>query len=151
MRLSGLLALSVLAAPAYVHASPPANPQEQKNAPAPVAVPPPEPPTANGSLSQGQINSVIHANRAQIWECYERELANAPDLNGKLEIKIVIAASGTVSSATVVQSTTQSPELDGCVANTVAKLTFPKPQGGVVVVTYPFVFKPSKGRESSKP
>jgi TonB family protein len=101
-------------------------------------------PVVMGSLDKELIRQVIHRNRGQIRYCYESQLTRFPKLNGKVAVKFVITAEGTVSSSTVVQATTNNAELETCVAGRVRTWVFPKPKGGgVVVVTYPFIFKQS--------
>ena len=44
--------------------------------------------------------------------------------------------------ASIVQSSTLgNPGVEQCIAGAVRRWEFPKPQGGIVVVTYPFVLK----------
>jgi TonB family protein len=101
-------------------------------------------PTVMGSLDKELIRQVIHRNRSQIRYCYESQLTRFPKLNGKVQVKFVISASGTVASSSVMQSTANNSELEQCVAGRVRTWIFPKPKGGgVVVVTYPFNFKQS--------
>ena len=65
-------------------------------------------------------------------------------LNGKVAIKWVITANGTVASANVAQSTVNDATMETCLASRVRTWQFPKPKGGgVVIVTYPFIFKQS--------
>jgi hypothetical protein len=98
-------------------------------------------PTVMGSLDKELIRQVIHRNRGQIRYCYESELTSHPNLKGKVAIKFVISASGSVAQATVAQSDVHDAELETCVAGRVHTWMFPKPKGGgVVIVTYPFVF-----------
>lgn len=101
-------------------------------------------PTVMGSLDKELIRKVIHANRGQIRFCYEAQLNRFPKLEGKVAIKFVISPSGSVASSSVAQSTVGNPELETCVAGRVRTWMFPKPKGGgVVIVTYPFIFKQS--------
>ena len=101
-------------------------------------------PTVMGSLDKELIRQVIKRNISQIRYCYESQLSRYPKLNGKVSVKFIITATGTVSSSTVAQATTSNAELETCVAGRVHTFVFPKPKGGgVVVVTYPFIFKPS--------
>jgi TonB family protein len=98
-------------------------------------------PTVMGSLDKELIRQVIRRNVGKIRYCYETQLTRNPKLNGKVAIKFVISPSGTVSTASVAQSTANNPELESCVASRVRLLEFPKPKGGgMVIVTYPFVF-----------
>lgn len=101
-------------------------------------------PTVMGSLDKELIRKVIHANRGQIRFCYESQLNRFPKLDGKVAIKFVISPSGSVASSQVAQTTVSNAELEACVAGRVRTWLFPKPKGGgVVVVTYPFIFKQS--------
>jgi TonB family protein len=101
-------------------------------------------PTVMGSLDKELIRKVIHANRGQIRYCYESQLNRFPKLEGKVAIKFVISAQGSVASSQVAQSTVSNAELETCIAGRVRTWIFPKPKGGgVVLVTYPFIFKQS--------
>lgn len=97
-----------------------------------------------GSLDKELIRKVIQANRGQIRYCYESLLNRFPKLGGKVAVKFVITATGSVASSSVAQSTAGNAELETCVAGRVRTWKFPEPKGGgVVVVTYPFIFKQS--------
>jgi TonB family protein len=101
-------------------------------------------PVVMGSLDKELIRQVIHRNRNQIRFCYESLLQRYPKLGGKVAVKFVISGNGNVIQSNVAQSTSNSPELDTCVAGRVHTWNFPKPKGGgIVVVTYPFIFKQS--------
>ncbi|GHG82842.1 adventurous gliding motility protein GltG [Comamonas sp. JC664] len=101
-------------------------------------------PEVMGSLDKELIRKVIHMNRGQIRYCYESMLNRFPKLGGKVAVKFVIAANGSVASSSVAQSTAGNAELETCVAGRVRTWKFPEPKGGgVVVVTYPFIFKQS--------
>jgi len=101
-------------------------------------------PTVMGSLDKELIRKVIHANRGQIRYCYESQLNRFPKLEGKVSVKFVISASGSVATSQVAGSSASNAELETCVAGRVKTWMFPKPKGGgVVVVTYPFIFKQS--------
>ncbi len=101
-------------------------------------------PLVMGSLDKELIRQVIHRNRGQIRFCYESQLTKYPKLGGKVAVKFVINAEGRVVSSDVAQSSANNAELERCVAGRVRTWQFPKPKGGgVVVVTYPFIFKQS--------
>jgi hypothetical protein len=101
-------------------------------------------PVVMGSLDPELIRKVVHEHAGQIRYCYETELIKNPKLNGKVAIRWVITASGTVASSNVAQTTVNDSTMEECLAGRVRTWIFPKPKGGgVVVVTYPFLFKPS--------
>ncbi|MDP1830365.1 MAG: adventurous gliding motility protein GltG [Archangium sp.] len=104
-------------------------------------------PMVMGSLDKELIRKVIHANRGQIRYCYESQLNRFPKLNGKVAVKFIISPTGSVSTSSVAQTTVNNAELEACVAGRVRTWQFPKPKGGgVVIVTYPFIFAQSGGQ-----
>ena len=104
----------------------------------------PSVPVVIGSLDKDLIRAVIRRNVNQIRFCYENQLSRFPKLSGKVAAKFVISPSGTVASSEVAQSTVDNDELEACVAGRVRTWLFPIPKGGgVVIVTYPFLFKQS--------
>ncbi len=101
-------------------------------------------PEVMGSLDKELIRQVIHRNRSAIKFCYESQLGRYPKLQGKVSVKFVINGEGNVISSNVAQTTMNNSEAETCIAGRVRTWLFPKPKGGgVVVVTYPFIFKPS--------
>ena len=95
-----------------------------------------------GALDAELIRQVIHSHHDQIRYCYEQVLTQAPDLGGKVAVHFVISADGSVSASNVTQSNTSSAQLDACVMGRARTWVFPKPKGGgLVSVTYPFIFK----------
>ncbi|RJS19331.1 hypothetical protein DRW03_23590 [Corallococcus sp. H22C18031201] len=99
-------------------------------------------PEVMGSLDKELIRQVIQRNRGQIRFCYESLLNRFPKLGGKVAIKFIISANGSVASSNVAQSTAGNAELETCVAGRVRTWKFPEPKGGgSVIVTYPFNFK----------
>jgi len=99
-------------------------------------------PIVLGSLDKEIIRRVVRENQAQIKYCYEKELTTTPGLYGKITMKWVITGTGTVSQAKVDQSDMKSKNVEDCIARKITTWRFPKPKGGgIVIVTYPFVFK----------
>lgn len=95
-----------------------------------------------GSLDKTVIQRVIQRHLNQIRYCYQRELTKNPDLAGRVVIKFVVAADGTVSSATVKESTMGDSATEACITGRFMRMTFPAPAGGgIVIVSYPFVFQ----------
>ena len=94
-----------------------------------------------GSVDRSTIERVIKRHLNQIRYCYQRELQKDQDLAGKITVKFVIAADGTVASAQVDTSTLNNPVLERCVVARFQRMKFEPPAGGgVVIVRYPIVF-----------
>lgn len=100
-------------------------------------------PLVLGSLDRAQIDAVVKRNTASIKYCYQRQLPQHPDLAGKISVKFVIAGDGTVSSASLKESSLGNASVESCVVGRFKTMRFPEPKGnGMVIVTYPFLFSP---------
>ena len=95
-----------------------------------------------GSLSKEAIRATVHRNIQDIKDCYERSLETHPELTGAIMVKFIIALDGTVSMAAIAKTTLSLPELEACIAGAVKRWQFPKPEGGIVIVSYPFKLAP---------
>lgn len=97
-----------------------------------------------GALEKALIDAGIKARTSDVQACYSRLLTRDPKASGKVTIKFVIAPDGSVSSAAVKNSTLADPEMLDCLTATFRTFEFPEPKGGgIVIVSYPFVFSPS--------
>ncbi len=93
-----------------------------------------------GSLSREVIRRVIRRHINEVRFCYEQELNQRPDLEGRVLVSFIISPTGAVQSATVGNSTISNARVEGCIVQAVRRWTFPAPDGGGVVgVNYPFV------------
>ena len=93
-----------------------------------------------GALDKSLIDAVLKRNMSQIRYCYQRELTNNPKLTGKIVVKFTIAADGTVSRAGIKSSSMGSKNVENCITGRFKRLKFPQPRGGIVIVSYPFIF-----------
>ena len=99
-------------------------------------------PVVRGSLSREVIQRVMRRHSTRMRYCYERELATNPSLAGRVEVRLVIGPTGAVTTATV-EGSGMPPPMLSCIETAARSITFPAPDGGgVVAVTYPFVFQP---------
>ena len=90
------------------------------------------------------IRVAIRDHMVPIKHCYEKELKDTPDLEGKLVLQFDIGAGGKVASTSVVKSV--KPSVDECVADVIRNTVFPQPvNASLVKVVYPFVFNASQG------
>jgi len=97
-----------------------------------------------GALDKSLIDEVINQNLNRIRYCYQRELQGNPVLSGKVTEKFTIAKNGTVSEASPKSSTLNNAAVEECINKVFMEMKFPEPRGGgIVIVSYPFVFSPS--------
>jgi TonB family protein len=93
-------------------------------------------------LRKEEIGAVIRRNLPRFKYCYEKRLDDHWTLSGKVVVSFAIAPSGSVTTASVAETSMNDLEVEACVVKVMRSLKFPKPRnGGVVVVTYPFVFQ----------
>lgn len=97
-----------------------------------------------GSLSAEVIRRVVRRHMNEVRFCYEQELNQRPDLEGRVAVAFIISPTGSVQSASVAESTLGNDRVEGCIATAVRRWGFPAPDGGgIVVVTYPFMLSPA--------
>jgi TonB family protein len=99
---------------------------------------------AKGSLDKAIIRRIVRAHLSEVRHCYNNGLAEDPILEGRVNVQFTIAPSGKVPVAVVASSTLDHDATENCIAKSVKRWKFPKPEGGGnVVVTYPFVLQPT--------
>lgn len=94
-----------------------------------------------GHLSREQITKVINENLRGVQNCYERNLLKEPGLSGKVVMEWTISTSGHVAVVRTKQNTMHNQAVPMCIMARIKRWKFPRPEGGKVVVSYPFVFK----------
>jgi TonB family protein len=104
--------------------------------------------TVVGSLSREEIERVIKRHENEIRFCYNTELSKEPSLYGKVAVNFTIDGSGAVSDAQVAQTSMNNNNVEQCMLSRMRRWKFPEPKGGgVVVVTYPWIFSNGAGDE----
>lgn len=92
------------------------------------------------------VRRVVHSHHAQLRYCYESELVRNPAMSGKVTVKWVIGSQGAVTQVSTQGSTLNNARVESCLNARVKSWNFPPPKGGgIAVITYPFVFRPSGG------
>jgi hypothetical protein len=98
--------------------------------------------SVTGELDKATVRRVIQSHIGQIKWCYQKELQKNPDLGGKVVLSFLIAANGSTVNPSVSVNTMATPEVGTCIAQKATRWKFPSPRnGGVVKVSYPFLFK----------
>lgn len=96
---------------------------------------PPPPPPAN---DREAIHRVVQAHTSSVKYCYEKELAQKPELAGRVTTRIKIDDTGTVSEATIASSTLGDANVEGCMLQQIRNWKFP---AKATTVIYPFRFE----------
>lgn len=97
--------------------------------------------TVVGGLNADEVGRVIRRNWTRFKYCYEKELQKDPNLAGKVSVYFEIGPVGGVALAQLRETTLQNATAEECILAIFRGLQFPAPRGGGVVnVTYPFIF-----------
>ncbi|HFE44459.1 MAG TPA: AgmX/PglI C-terminal domain-containing protein, partial [Nannocystis exedens] len=98
-----------------------------------------------GALDREIIRRIIRSHINEIRYCYQRRLVQDPSLAGKVILNFVIDAEGKVADSKIKSSTLRDVQVGTCMARSARRWKFPDPLGGGIVrITYPFVFAPSE-------
>ena len=94
-----------------------------------------------GTYDRDAVGKVINEHVNEIRSCYERALLRDPNLGaGKVLLEWTIGLGGSVTKVGAKVATIRSNEVVSCLLDTVRAMTFPKPTGGEVIVSYPVLF-----------
>ena len=95
-----------------------------------------------GDLDANIIRRHVRRKLPAIRHCYERALVSQRDLAGTVLVRFQISPLGVVQGA--VARGMDEGGVQGCVAEAIRSIQFPRPKGGGMVdVRYPFVFQPA--------
>jgi TonB family protein len=103
----------------------------------------PVPATVTGQLDKKLIARTIREHISEMKACYEGGLAARPELAGRVNVQFTIDTDGAVVTSVLAQSTLGEPRVENCLVKAVRSWKFPPPDGGIVIVNYPFEFTPS--------
>lgn len=93
--------------------------------------------SSSGHLPAQQIRDVIQRQQASLSSCFDPSLERHPGFSGSVTLLFAIEPDGSVSQTSVVQSDLTDCELTQCLRAQLARLSFPAPEGGPVLVQYP--------------
>ncbi len=100
--------------------------------------------SVQGSLDKEVIRRVIRQHIGEVKLCYEEQLKTNPSLAGRVMAHFTIGPDGKVTDSSIQETSLKSPACEKCIADAVRGWEFPKPRGGKVVVSYPFVLAASE-------
>jgi hypothetical protein len=96
--------------------------------------------STQGTVDREAVARVINSHLSEVHGCYERALLKDPGLAGKVVLEWTIGAAGKVVAAKTKSSTLRNASVEACILSSLKTWTFPAPKGGVVIITYPFLF-----------
>jgi TonB family protein len=96
-----------------------------------------------GSLDKEIVRRIIRRHINEVKFCYEQQLVRRPSLSGRIMVQFTIDASGQVIASLLQNSTVGDQRVESCTVQAVRRWEFPRPlNGGIVIVSYPFVLTP---------
>lgn len=93
-----------------------------------------------GFCDKGNVRSVVRRRAGAIRACYESRLQVKSNLRGKLTARWTISTSGSTSGVSIISNTLGDAQVGSCVSRVLRRMRFSKPEGGICVVQWPFVF-----------
>jgi hypothetical protein len=103
--------------------------------------------TVSGRLPPEVIQRIVRQNFGRFRACYQDGLRRRKDLAGRVTVRFVIGRDGSVMSLGNGGSDLGDAAVIACVIRAFGGLSFPQPEGGIVVVTYPILFSESGAAE----
>ena len=97
----------------------------------------------SASVAGGQVSDasrVVAQMRAGFRACYNRGLAENPDIEGKIALSIKVGPTGQVASVSASKTGNLPPSVVDCVKARANSASFAAPQGGAAVVQVPVSF-----------
>lgn len=94
-----------------------------------------------GFCDKKAVARVMRGRSGAYRACYEVQLQRKPELSGRIQVRFTIEPNGSVSGVKVIKNELNK-KVGSCIVKQVSTLKFPKPDGGVCVIRWPFKFQP---------
>lgn len=98
----------------------------------------------NGRLPPEAVQGVVRRNFGRFRACYEDGLRRDRALRGRVVTSFAIGRDGAVTASDDAGSELGDRRVVECIVHAFRDLEFPRPEGGVVRVTYPLVLHPER-------
>jgi hypothetical protein len=98
--------------------------------------------TVNGRMARETILSTVQEKNQSFAACYGKALDGNPNLQGRVAIRFVINVDGTIANVVNGGSDLPDPQVMECMIGLYRRMSFPKPEGGIVTVLVPTFFSP---------
>ena len=99
--------------------------------------------TGGSVRSEEEVSIIFDRNKSKLQSIYNRERRKNPGLRGKIVLELTIGADGSVTSARVISSELNSPELEKKLLARIKLFNFGAKNVKSVTVTFPIEFLPS--------
>jgi len=94
-----------------------------------------------GGISEKDIDEVFKTKSKTIGYCFEKELSNNIDFEGRISIQFKIEKNGNVSNIFVSDKNfNHETNVDECLKRQISRYQFPKSEKDFTMVTYPIFF-----------
>lgn len=93
------------------------------------------------TLDPDEIYSVVEANYRELRHCYQQALEKNPSLAGRIDVNLIVEASGRPSQVCSGASTLPNSRVVACVIRSFAGFRFPEQEGQMAGI-YPITFSP---------
>ena len=90
-----------------------------------------------GGLPRETVRRIVRANFPYIRQCYEQGLKKDPELRGVVATRFIIDMTGAVETASLSSCSLSDPAVASCVVGVFRNMSFPSPENGKAMVTYP--------------
>jgi hypothetical protein len=97
---------------------------------------------STGGCDKGNIAKNVRRRASALRACYEIQLLSLPNLKGKVTMQWTIKQDGAVANPKVVTNSIKNNKVTDCVMRTIKRIRFKKPEAGICVIQWPFVFAP---------
>jgi hypothetical protein len=103
---------------------------------------PTNPLSPDGSLTKEAFIVVVSTHVPAVKACHVSQLANSPNLTGRVEVGLTVEPDGHVSAAKIVKTTLENEPVESCVVRETLNWKFPKSRDATGIV-YAVVFQTS--------
>ncbi|AWV89465.1 AgmX/PglI C-terminal domain-containing protein [Bradymonas sediminis] len=95
----------------------------------------------SGSLTRADVAKTLDRYIGKMQACYESRLTDNPSLSGKVVFSWTVKTDGRVKDVRQRSSTLADAKTTRCLSGVVKSMKFPRPKGGEVEISYPFMFQ----------
>ena len=96
-----------------------------------------------GKISASDAERVFRKFDGAMKKCYERALKKRPGLEGKVQLMVVVGASGSVIRANASGVSLKDSSVNNCMEALTPRMKFPKPEGGNAKLQKVYNFSPA--------